>query len=125
MVSKRQRGSPSRGKGGSGRAGGRLGWIRDADRTAGRRGTGGDDDDMDGWVAVVRSADGRMEWGKASGARKDWRVSEPSRSGLIFRENPGARNAWCGIVFVSACATSRSYHTGCLVSSDKLYRPSH
>jgi len=40
-----------------------------------------------------------MEWGKASGARKDWRVSEPSRSGLIFRENPGARNAWCGIFF--------------------------
>lgn len=59
VVSKRQRGPPSRAKGGSGKAGGRLGWIRDSDRTAGRRGTGGDDDDMDGWMDGSRScADG-------------------------------------------------------------------
>lgn len=58
VVSKRQRGSPSRAKGGSGKAGGRLGWIRDSDRTAGRRGTGGDDDDMDGWMGRGRAQTG-------------------------------------------------------------------
>jgi hypothetical protein len=48
-AEERRKGGFEKGKGiqpgRGGRAGGRLGWIRDADRTAGCRGAGGDDDD--------------------------------------------------------------------------------
>lgn len=70
VVSKRERG---------GRAGGRLGWIWDADRTAGCRGTGGDDDDeMYVWMD-----------GKTYRARKDCRVSlaDADRSSSLPRKS--------------------------------------
>lgn len=52
----------------SGSAGGRLGCVRDADRTAGRRGTGGDDDDVDGWGRGRAQAQRRRGNGMGKGS---------------------------------------------------------